>query len=150
MQSQEQRKVTGFTLLYYVPKYSLGFQRYKEYDETRDAALKTAIGSRISELIEIGYLVTRPDRQGRGYASALVRLGTALVCLFSPSLFDVCFIVLLLLLPLFNPYIGLTPFNSIGRCSGPSVLARLEQHRQFRVLQLAWILYRTHHGDWKG
>ena len=51
-------------------------------------AVKTHVGPRATGMIEIARLATRPDRQGHGYGSALVRVATTRVCPL--PCFDVC------------------------------------------------------------
>ena len=80
-------------------------------------AVKVFIGPRVSEMIEIGGLATRPDRQGRGYASALVRIATARVCLLPLESFQS-----------FKVNLKLRFVLLVGGHTGPGVLACIEQY----------------------
>ncbi|GJE95601.1 GNAT family N-acetyltransferase [Phanerochaete sordida] len=49
-------------------------KRRTEYKTKRGAALQGALGARMQEMLSVGGLATHPAWQGRGYASALVRV----------------------------------------------------------------------------
>ena len=55
--------------------------RGREFAVKYGAAAQAVLGPELARAVELGSLATRPDRQGRGYASALVRIVTARVCL---------------------------------------------------------------------
>ncbi|KZT06784.1 uncharacterized protein LAESUDRAFT_137217 [Laetiporus sulphureus 93-53] len=57
--------------------------RHQEFREKFEPAVEEAIGKRANELFEINGLSTHPEKQGRGYASALVEHVTMLADKYS-------------------------------------------------------------------
>ena len=63
-------------------------QRQKEFSSKVHEAVSRVLGDRLADMVSVSALATRPECQGRGYASALIRVATALVRVFRPSLPD--------------------------------------------------------------
>ncbi|EKM52805.1 uncharacterized protein PHACADRAFT_186867 [Phanerochaete carnosa HHB-10118-sp] len=53
-------------------------KRFNEFMSKASSTAKEVLGDKISQMIEVDSLATAPERQGRGYASTLVRLATDL------------------------------------------------------------------------
>ena len=67
-------------------------QREDEFSTKHNKAIQEALAGREGEVVTLRILATSPEKQGRGYASALVRIVTDIVsaCLASRPTTDFC------------------------------------------------------------
>ena len=64
----------------YVYSSSLSQQRKLEFRIMITALIKLVLGPEVDEMLEIQGLATAPSKQGRGYATALVKVINDMVC----------------------------------------------------------------------
>ncbi len=61
----------------------LSDQRTKEVNDKTEQATKEVLGDRKDSMIYLANVCTAPEKQGRGYASTLIRIVTAKVAVFN-------------------------------------------------------------------
>lgn len=66
-----------------VPLMWAVLQRGEKFARKHKIAMQEALGERLDEAVNLRLLATAPDKQGRGYASALVRIVTGIVSHFT-------------------------------------------------------------------